>query len=207
MRAPSLFVIGDSISMHYGPQLERLVAGRFVYGRKGGAEDVEADADDPVLGANGGDSHRVLAYLRHRRERGDFAPDRLLLNCGLHDLKLPADGDLHQVPLADYRANLVAILAEVPAATRVVWVRTTPVDEAVHAAKKSFRRLEADVEAYNAVADEVMAAADVPRIDLHAFSRALGREVLAEDGVHFAESARPLQAAYIAGALDALTAR
>lgn len=33
---PRLFVIGDSISIHYGPHLQRLLGATFDYDRKGG---------------------------------------------------------------------------------------------------------------------------------------------------------------------------
>ncbi|HET8985854.1 MAG TPA: hypothetical protein VFN03_08860, partial [Trueperaceae bacterium] len=47
---PRLFVVGDSISLHYGPYLERLVAGRYAYGRK---ED-EASGEGGRSGATAG---------------------------------------------------------------------------------------------------------------------------------------------------------
>ena len=60
-----LFVLGDSISIHYGPYLERWLEGRFAYDRKG-----RADADGPGLDCesrvNGGDSANCLAYFAGR---------------------------------------------------------------------------------------------------------------------------------------------
>jgi len=200
---PSLYVIGDSISIQYGPHLEELLAGDWRYDRKRGAEDIEADTPDFLHGANGGDSDRVREYLAYRAEQGGFAPDVLLANCGLHDIKLPFDDEQRQVPIDRYRRNLEAIVDLVPDGTRLGWVRTTPVDEAVHAAKKDFRRLAADVDAYNAVADEVMAAHNVPTIDLFGFSCRFPPEALESDGVHFGEAWRPLQAAYLVGQLAA----
>ena len=198
-----LFVIGDSISMAYGPHLESMVAGRWTYARKEGSKDLEADAPGFLKGANGGDSERVLAYLAHRVNDGGFAPDVVLINCGLHDIKLPFDSDERQVSLDQYRANLEQIVSLVPASTQMVWVRTTPVDEQVHAEKKGFRRLEADVDGYNAAADEIMQRHGVAILDLFSFSATFPREALANDGVHFADEYRPQQAAYIAGWLDA----
>lgn len=200
---PSLFVLGDSISIQYGPDLERFVAPRWRYQRKQGAEDVEAEAAGFLAGANGGDSDRVVAYLRHRLAEADFAPDLLLLNCGLHDLKLPFEREERQVPLSRYAANLRDVVALVGPRCRLAWIRTTPVDQALHARRKDFRRLEADVDAYNAAADQIMIAAGVPLIDLHAFSSTFGPDATT-DGVHFREDLRPLQAAFIAGALGGL---
>lgn len=59
---------------------------------------------------------------------------------------------------------------------QVVWVRTMMVDDDLHLRRRGadFTRRDADVMAYNAVADEVMAAASVPSIDMYALSREMG---------------------------------
>src|SRR3954466_8909069 len=82
-RRPRLFVLGDSISMHYGPYLEQVLRGKWDYERKRG----RAENLDQGTGANGGDSNAVLAYLNERLAAGGIAADWLLLNCGLHDVK------------------------------------------------------------------------------------------------------------------------
>ena len=54
----SVFVVGDSISIQYGPFLEQMLSGRIAYARKGSEDATMAEAlrnlDIPV-GANGGD--------------------------------------------------------------------------------------------------------------------------------------------------------
>jgi hypothetical protein len=112
-----------------------------------------------------------------------------------------------QVPLAQYRENLTSIVSLVATmGTRLIWVRTTPVDDEQHNSRsKEFYRYALDVTAYNAVADEIMAAAGVPMIDLFAFTRSLGDGVFC-DHVHYIEPVRKLQAAFIAGQLYALSA-
>ncbi|MFP4106197.1 MAG: SGNH/GDSL hydrolase family protein [Phycisphaerae bacterium] len=204
MSTPKIFVIGDSISLQYGPHLAQMIAGRYEYGRKTGREEALKDLDLPV-GANGGDSDRVLAYVQALRDGGDWKPDLALINCGLHDIKLPADGGGdRQVPLDRYRTNLrtiVGMLGEL--GIGMVWIRTTPADEEVHDRhEKSFRRLAADVDAYNRAADEIMETAGVPAIDLFAFTRSLGGQEIFDDHVHFPEPIQKLQAAFIAGWLD-----
>ncbi len=202
---PRLFVIGDSISIQYGPYLEGFLSGTFAYDRKrddaGGAK-AEHDLDVPQ-GANGGDSSMVLAYLRARAERDPLKADVLLLNCGLHDIKTDPTTGARQVDREAYAQNLRAILAEARrTGTAVVWVRTTPVVTEIHNARsRAFHRFAADVAAYNAIADAVMAEAGVPVIDLHGFS---ARFVPAGfiDHVHFSEAVREKQAAFIAGALE-----
>ena len=98
---PSVFVIGDSISIHYGPYLERMLTGRFVYDRKTDAGEALLDLDQP-RGANAGDSSMVLEYVRALARVG-FGTDYLLLNCGLHDLRTNPITSAKQVPLAEYR--------------------------------------------------------------------------------------------------------
>lgn len=199
---PRVFVIGDSISIHYGPALERALAPRFAYDRLW-AEPGQATSNlDLPDGANGGDSRRVLAYLRWRQDHAPLPPGALLLNCGLHDIKRDPATRALQVPLEEYTANLRAILAVAAAMQqRVVWVRTTPVIDAVHNRKPGrFLRFAADVDAYNAAADAVMRTAGVPVVDLHAFSRALLPDGLI-DHVHYTEPVREKQAAFLAEAL------
>lgn len=201
MTLPRLFVLGDSISMHYGPHLQTMLAGRFAYARKGDPEKAADDIEIPQ-NANGGDSSDCLAYLEHRRATGGIAADVLLLNCGLHDIKCPPNTRQTQVVPDAYEKNLRAIITLVKAmGPTLVWMRTTPVWEAFHNTPDSeFRRHQDDVDRYNASADKIMAEANVPVIDLHGLTLALGpMESQCPDGRHYIESTRKAQAAHIAG--------
>lgn len=197
-----VFVLGDSISIQYGPHLRDLLPPRFAYDRKGGDEALLNL--DRAVGANGGDSAMVLDYLRLRRDAGGIPADVLLLNCGLHDIKTDPATGAKQVPIAAYEANLRAAVALARAmGPRPVWVRTTPCDEAVHNARQpAFHRFAADGAAYNAAADRVMAEAGVASIDLHGCTVRLGPDPYC-DHVHFKPEVRVAQAAYLAGWLDA----
>ena len=197
-----LFVLGDSISVQYGPYLARMVAGVFEYARKEAVGGASAALPYPA-DANGGDSSQVLAYLRVKLREN--VPDVLLLNCGLHDLRTDPQGEAKQVPLDVYEENLAAIARLVQSrGVRIVWVRTTPVDDERHNARQSsFHRFDRDVVRYNEIADDVFGAAGVQIIDLYAFSENLGGDVFC-DHVHFVERVRELQAAFIAGHLFAL---
>ena len=190
-----LFVIGDSISMHYGPFLKKYLAGKMAYGRKG--EFVEAGDLNRESKVNGGDSSHVLQYLQ---ESPELEYDVLLLNCGLHDIKTT---DKRQIEPEAYEKNLRAILEFVE--KPVIWVRTTPVEDARHQRySPHFSRYDRDVVLYNEIADKVMAEFGVPVIDLYHFTKALMQdgEVYGEhDHVHFCDEVRKLQAAYIAGAV------
>lgn len=197
---PLLYVVGDSISMHYGPYLEHFIAPYFRYARKNGKE---GDLDNPDLSmvANGGDSSMVLAFLQFLKQQ-DFAADVFLLNCGLHDIKFK--NGAHQIPLEAYEANLRAIIPLWRAlAGRPIWVRTTPVNDEQHNAHSNvFSRSDADVARYNATADAIMRENGIPTIDLNSFSQTLENPWI--DHVHYAETARAAQAAFIAGAVSVL---
>ena len=199
----NLYVVGDSISIHYGPFLEKQLAGVMGYARKEGAKD---DLDNPN-GANGGDSSMVLDYLRDKAASGGIDADLLLVNCGLHDIKTHPETGVVQVSIEDYAKNLRAII-ELAAtmSLQLIWIRTTPLDEKIHNANGvGFQRYNTDHEAYDRVASEIMAGANIPVIDLHAFTANLGPDLYI-DHVHFPEPIREKQAAYIAGWLDAYRA-
>ncbi len=196
MNLPRLHVVGDSISIHYGPYLQAMLTGVMTYSRKTAPDGSLADTG----AANGGDSAMVLSYLKTLN--GERCFDYLLLNCGLHDIKRDPVTNQPQITTDYYVANLRAILVEGERLARyVIWVRTTPViDERHNRLNTTFRRFEADVEAYNTIADNVMRELRVPSIDLHTFTRNLGPDVYV-DHVHFNDAVRAQQAAFIAGYL------
>ena len=199
-----VYVIGDSISIQYGPYLQQALRGVMEYGRKEGEEEALLNLDQPQ-GANGGDSSMVLAFLQAKHRADGIAAELLLLNCGLHDIKTnPATGE-KQVPLARYRENLEAIAAlAAQLGPTLVWMRTTPCDERVHNSRPdiAFHRFAADCAAYNQAADQIMANCGVPIIDLYTFTANLGQDLYC-DHVHFHEHIRAQQAAYLAGWLAA----
>lgn len=197
-------LVGDSISIDYHDALEQETRGRYRYSRKGGLELARRDLDHPQ-GANGGDSSAVLEYLREQFQASAELPGTVVVNCGLHDIKTNAATGERQVPLADYRRNLEAIVALVHGSgRRLVWVTTTPVDEVRHQARSpGFHRYERDLADYNAVAAEIMEARGVPVIDLHAFTAGLA-EPKFRDHVHFVPEVSRRQAEFLRAALDAL---
>ncbi|WP_159888406.1 SGNH/GDSL hydrolase family protein [Paenibacillus puerhi] len=196
-----LFIVGDSISIQYGPYLKKMVEHRFHYDRKRGEKEALEDLDNPV-GANGGDSSMVLEYLKRERDQG-VRYDLLLVNCGLHDIKTePVTGE-KQVPQTQYRVNLEQIVhIAQDMAQALIWIRTTDAVEDLHNSRMaSFHRYHEDVVAYNAIADEIMTHHEVPRLDLYSFTRAFGTTAY-RDHVHFTEEVCRLQAAFLAGCLE-----
>jgi hypothetical protein len=200
-----LFVVGDSISIQYGPFLDRYLEGLLKHDRK--RNDGGAPADSGVYdGENGGDSRSVAEYLAARADDTSFRPDFLLVNCGLHDIRRRLDNaGAYQVAPEDYRANLEKIVrVSKGIGTQLVWVRTTPVVDSIHNQPgMEFHRYAADQKEYNAIADQVFTKHLIPIIDLDTFTRKLGEGIFI-DHVHFNETTRALQAAFIAGFLNRL---
>jgi len=200
-----IFVLGDSISIGYGSFLEKRISFFADYTRKESMPQALENLDYPH-DANGGDSSMALAYLRERFAQADFQPDYLLINCGLHDIKTDIQTGAKQVPLERYRGNLEQIKRlALRQGVRLVWLRTTPVDDDVHNSRScSFHRFAADVEAYNEAADEIMQGPGVCAIDLFGFTKSLGGAELFCDHVHYPPAIQEAQAAFIAGYLAAI---
>ena len=193
-----IFVLGDSISIHYGPFLEEYLRGSFEYDRKG--KNQECKDLNIASQVNGGDSGNVLEYLQLLP---DLEYDILLLNCGLHDIKT-CDG-VRQVSEEDYRKNLLRIIDLVMRrGKKIVWVTSTPVNDEQHnRICNEFLRYNADLVRYNEIALKVIEEKQIPVIDLYEFTNRLNMP-LHQDHVHFYEPIRKLQAAFIVGHLMAL---
>ena len=102
-----------------------------------------------------------------------------------------------QVPIEEYAANLQEIVGRLRArAGIVIWARTTPVMDGQRVPTKPFDRFNRDVDAYNRVADRVMADLGVPSNDLHAAVLAAGiGRCLHSDGVHMTDEGNRVLAA------------
>jgi hypothetical protein len=198
-----IYLVGDSISVHYGRHLATYLRGIIYHSQKEGEAEALQDLDKPQ-GANTGDSAMLLAFLQEKAQSGGIGADLVLFNCGLHDIKTDPATGARQISQQQYGENLRAILKVViEMGVKPVWVRTTPCDESVHNRKGLvFQRFSADCVSYNALADEVMKEAGIPTIDLYTFTLNLGPDLYC-DHVHFHEPIREKQAAYIAGWLSA----
>lgn len=201
---PKLFIIGDSISLFYGPYLQQDLSGIFIYDRKGGTGDAFKDLDNPT-GANGGDSQMVLDYLKELQADKGFATDYFMINCGLHDIKHNSKEGPPQISLEDYKKNLSKINAITKQMhDKLIWVRSTPVVDSIHNSRVPFFRFNSDVIAYNKVADSIMSEYNVPIIDLYTFT-----EKYIPDGymdhVHYKEDVRKAQADFITHKLIEIT--
>lgn len=206
--SPDLFVLGDSISIHYGPYLARYLPPDITYERKGQTAAMRPDdVDDADTNANGGDSALALAYLTQRYADPGFRPAYVLLNCGLHDIKTDPQSGAQQGPPDQYHQSLIALLALARQHnTRLIWVHTTPVEDVTHNTREvTFQRFDADVQARNRIAASVFGPAGCPIIDLYGFTNRIDADRYC-DHVHFVEWVRELQGAYIAGHVTAYLA-
>jgi acyl-CoA thioesterase-1 len=188
MAGSKVLIIGDSISIGYTPLVADRLADRFVVTHNEG---------------NAGDSDKVRRELDHWLAR-DADAAIVTCNCGLHDIKLARDGTGHQVPIDRYRENLADLAARLSGiAPKVLWATTTPVLTQRHAQAKPFDRHQSDVEAYNAVAVEIMAGAGLAVVDLHQVILDAGPDrCICNDGVHMLPEGSALLAARLAEAIE-----
>ena len=204
-----IYVLGDSISIHYGPYLKHYLSSFMGYSRKEGEQEALLNLDNPQ-GANGGDSTRVLEFLKAMEKSGGIDTDYLLVNCGLHDLRIITKTGEQNISVDNYAKNLSKII-EIAAniKTKLIWIQTTPLNADIHntnpAVKEmGFQRYLADCISFNEKAHEIMTSASIPIIDLFTFTNNLGSDLYC-DHVHFNVHIREKQAAFIAGWLNALS--
>ena len=196
MSKRSVFVLGDSISIHYGPYLKYFLGDRFIYDRKRGIHHALKDLDNPV-GANGGDSRQVLEYLEEESGLGTKY-DILLVNCGLHDIRRHLDQTGIQVPIHEYASNLADIVRiGRQMSEKLVWVDTTPVIDEIHNSRsEKMHRFSSDLTLYRSLAYWIMEEEGIPVINLYDFTEEFGEDAFI-DHVHFTESVRKKQAQFI----------
>ena len=192
----------------------------------------ELVANAGLDGCNGGDSRTALAYIRHLatstaptspHDERVLAPTRvpsrltgtkadvIVLNAGLWDVKTDGSGK-RAIPPEEYARNVREMVRlarqELGAAgATVVWVSTTPVDDYKHNVvyAQSWKRFDADVRRYNAVAAAVMAEERVPVVDLYGFTADVLGTAAGRDHGHMVLDASAAQGAYIARAILQLT--
>jgi hypothetical protein len=194
---PRVLIVGDSIRMRisdcsgYGLYAYKLLASSWnishIPHNTGGSKTVCVFIDD---------------WLGCR-------PDVVHLHVGLHDLATTpwGKGPEHVSP-ETYRANLRYIIERIrstPSVKHLIWGRITPVVEALHNMEnRILRRLQSDVDLYNEVADEVMAAERVESNDIAAPLHAMGvANGLLIDGVHLNPAAAAILGRQVAERVNA----
>ena len=203
MEKQKIFVLGDSVSIHYGPYLKKMIKDKFQYDRKRGIEQALTDLDAPI-GANAGDSEMVMEYLSAEYIK-NTKYDILLINCGLHDARVDRSLNKIQVELDDYKMNLTKIIEmSKTMANKTIWIGLTPVIDKIHNSRKEgVLRYSKDIQAYDLAAKEIMEQNNIPCIDMYNFTKNLGTDIYL-DHVHFKEEIRELQATLIADYLNCI---
>ncbi|MGL4453188.1 MAG: SGNH/GDSL hydrolase family protein [Sarcina sp.] len=201
MKKRSIFVIGDSVSIHYGPYLKEMLKNKFNYDRKRGLDDALINLDRPI-GANAGDSKMILDYLIEEETKG-INYDILIINSGLHDIRTERNTGSKQINEDEYEFNLNKIIDIAKRiSNKVIWITTTPIIDEIHNSRKGgFLRYSEDLEVYNMIAKTVMENKDVEIIDLYSFTKDLGKDIYC-DHVHFTNEVRRLQSVFITGYLS-----
>ena len=200
-----MFLLGDSISLHYGPYLKEYLLDDFEIYRKPGKEEALKKIDHAV-GGNGGDSSHVLAYIKERQAKNDLNFDWFVFNCGAHDIKRKIPEEKPQITLEEYERNLNEIYSIMEAHNiKCVFITSTPILEKEHLelVPGGVKRYAEDVLKYSEVAVSVAKKHNAPIIDLSSFVSNLPGEIY-QDYAHFDIPTRKLQAAFIAGSLYGL---
>ncbi len=191
----SIFVIGDSISIHYGPYLKKLVYDKFNYSRKGDTHFVDDISKSGEV--NAGNSKMVLEYLE-KILKANIKYDIVLLNCGLHDIRVDRNSFKIAINEESYRSNLQKIIDVLKKlSNEIIWISSTSINEEVHNKRLGgYLRYEKDVIKYNFIAEKVMLKNKIPIIDLNSYTNSLGKDIYV-DHAHFKENIRELQADFI----------
>jgi len=180
---PRVLLIGDSVSMGYTIPTRELLAGKANLHR---------------IPANGGATKIGLAKLE--MWLGDGPWNVIHFNFGLHDAKLLPEG-INHAPLDVYQANLEKLVTRLKATgAKLIWATTTPVPNGGYLSP--IRRF-GNIDDYNRVALEVMAAHEVAIDDLNGaiapYMGSLGRE----KDVHFSEAGYEFLGKHVAQAIEA----
>ena len=172
---PKVFLIGDSISIGYTPEVIQHLQGKAFVSR---------------AKANCGDTNRGLASLDGWLGKTNW--DLIHFNWGLHDLcyrnpevKTVGNRDkvngTQSVPLAQYRKNLEQLVLRLKkTGAKLVWASTTKVPQG------EVGRFAGDELKYNKVALEIMQKHGVAINDLHQLSSSLDPSLFRKRGdVHY----------------------
>lgn len=177
---PRVLLIGDSISIGYTLSVRELLKG------KANVHRIPENGGNTNNGAN-----KLAAWL------GSGKWDVIHFNWGLHDLRL--NEGKHAVPLAQYEANLSALVKQLKATgARLIWCSTTPVP----AGELNPPRQNADVIAYNEAAQKVMREYGVATNDLYAYANPILRELQLPANVHFKPEGSAMLAKQVAANIE-----
>lgn len=179
---PRVLLIGDSISMGYTLPVRTLLKGK-------------ANVHRPPT--NCGATSVGLAGLA--KWLGDKPWDVIHFNFGLHDAKLPPEGNRHAPPEV-YEKNLRELVARLKTTrAKLVWAATTPVP---NGGVLSPTRRFGSVDEYNRIAKKVMTENSIAINDLNAAIAPRLRELQQPNDVHFTSAGSELLARHVAASIE-----
>lgn len=130
--------------------------------------------------------------------------DILLVNCGLHDIRIDRVTAKKQDSEEDYAKNLEKIIKlgkEI--LDEFIWITTTHVDDHIHNRRKEgCFRYNNDVVKYNEIANNIMKKYGIRVIDLYEYTYNLKNENMYRDHVHYKDEISKKQAEYIYNKLN-----
>lgn len=179
---PRVLIIGDSISMGYTGPTRALLKGK-------------ANVHRPPT--NCGATSVGLAGLT--KWLGEMPWDVIHFNFGLHDAKLPPEGNRHSPPEV-YEKNLRELVTRLKATkARLIWATTTPVP---NGGIISPTRRFGSVNEYNRIAGKVMAENGVAIDDLNTAIAPRLKELQQPNDVHFSSAGSELLAKQVAASIE-----
>jgi isoamyl acetate esterase len=176
---PLIALVGDSMRVHYQPHVADALAGvAHVWGPDANCKSsrhLRANLDPWIL------------------DRLD-GPTIVHVNAGAHDIRrTPESGDRVQVPVDEYRTNMMDIvdrLREHDSVDLVVVATTTPVNEGRHRTARYSIRRNADIETYNRALVDIAVQRRLVVNDLWSDIRNCPFDAISEDGVHLTKPGR-----------------
>jgi len=186
---PRVLILGDSISIGYTRDVQKLLAGK---------------ANVHRAPANCGPTTRGLEFID--AWLGDKPWDVIHFNWGLHDLKYmsptgkladpKSPGARQQVPPEEYEANLRKLVKHLAKTKAVlIWCSTTPVPKGAQG------RVVGDAVKYNEIAAKVMKENGVRIDDLYRVAKSRLDTIQRPANVHFTPEGYMVLAKAVAGAI------
>ena len=196
----NIFLIGDSISLYYHKYLKEILNGKAYYSRKGNEDEIKSALNTPnnPYGANGGDSNLVVNYMENMVENGKKY-DLLLVNCGLHDIRVDRETLKRQVSEQKYKQNIEKIVElALKISNKLIWINTTHVNDNIHNKREDgYLRFNKDVIKYNEIVKGIMKENNIKIIDLYKFTKSIENDEMYKDHIHFKDNISKKQAEYI----------
>lgn len=188
-KLPNVLVLGDSISVQYTLDVQKLLKGKVNICRP--------TKPDGTGMFNVGGTTNCLKMMDQEQWLADTKWAVVYFNYGIHDLTKK----VHSTTIEQYEKNLNELLKRFKeAGAKVIFATTTPLGKGL---KGNAERNADLVPNYNAAAVKVMQANGVKISDLYAFALPQIDTILSKDNVHFTKQGSAILATEVAKAIEA----